>query len=278
MMGVRIDFAGAETAHMNCVVYNRPDISWNCPVVARCIRLFRCPCLSEHIMASLQRKEEALKTIIRNSPIRYICPQCFRLFPREDLLNRHIREQSDDTHAALAKGKSAEQSDMEEFLTSYRLSVNTSVAAENIPPSPDCFAVDFVVKYYHSFSDTTATLERRVDTLKEIIQASTIGFVCPICLRGFPRPALLYDHFRKRGDDAHALLGERSAEEQWETRMHAGLAKRTSRKQRDIEEFLTCYRQSVRTSMAVEDIPLNSCCFDVNFVVEHYRENIGTQH
>lgn len=277
-MGVRTDFTGTETAPMNCVVYNRPDISWNLPVVARCIRLFRCPCRSEHTMASLQRKEETLKTIIRNSPIRYICPPCFELFPREDLLNRHIRERSDEIHAALVKGRSAKKSDMDEFLTSYRLSVNTSVAAESIPPAPGCFAVDFVVKYCHSFPGTTAPLERRVDTLKKIIQASWIDFVCPICLKGFPRSDRLYDHFRKQGDEAHARPGERPAKEQWETRMHAGLAKRTSRKQWDIEEFLTCYRQSVRTSVAVEDIPPNSCCFDVNFVVEHYRENTGTQH
>lgn len=60
--------------------------------------------------------------------------------------------------------------------------------------------------------------------------------------------------------------------------MHAGLAKRTSRKQWVMEKFLTCYRQSVRMSMAVEDISPNSHCFEVNFVVEHYRENTRSRH
>ncbi|GFF99267.1 hypothetical protein IFM53868_10202 [Aspergillus udagawae] len=208
-------------------------------------------------MASLQRKEETLKMIIRNSPIRYLCPPCFEFFPREDLLNRHFCERRDDTHAGLRKGKSTEQSDMEEFLTYYRQSVNTSVAAEDIPPVPDCFAVDFVVEQYHSFQQTMASPQKRVETLKKIIQVSSIDFVCPICLKGFPRSALLYRHFRNQGDNTHA-----------------GLAKRTSKKQSYMEEFLTCYRRSVNTTMAVEMIPLDSHCFEVDFVVEHYGESI----
>ncbi|KAE8390138.1 hypothetical protein BDV23DRAFT_193990 [Aspergillus alliaceus] len=229
-------------------------------------------------MASLQREEETLKSIIRNSPHRYICPPCFKLFPREDLLNRHISEQRDDTHAWLRKGDLKERTDAEEFLVYYRQSVNTSVAAADIPPAPDCFGVNFVVEHYHSFPHARASLQRRVETLKKIIQVSYIDFVCPICLKGFPRPAVLYDHFRKQGDDTHARPAEITAKEQWEMEMHAGLAKRTSRKQWDMEDFLTCYRQSVRTSIAVEDIPPNSHCFEVNFVVEHYAENTGSQH
>ncbi|OJJ66312.1 hypothetical protein ASPBRDRAFT_48967 [Aspergillus brasiliensis CBS 101740] len=232
-------------------------------------------------MASLQTKEETLIMIIRNSPMRYICPPCFEFFPREDLLNRHMYERSDDTHAGLRAGlrkRDSTQTDAEKFLIYYRQSVNTSVAAENIPPAPDCFAVDFVVEHYHSFPRTMASLQRRVETLKKIIQVSPIDFVCPICLRGFPRPALLYDHFRKQGEDAHAPPAKKTAKEQWEMEMHAGLAKRTSRKQWDMEKFLTCYRQSVRTSMAVEGIPPNSHCFEVNFVIEHYSENTGSQH
>lgn len=255
MIGGRIDLASTEAAHMSLEVYNHPDISCNRPNMTHCLHPF------EHIMASLQMKEETFRTIIWNSPMRYICPPCIELFPREDLLNRHINDRSDDTHAGLRKRDSKEQTNAEEFLIYYRQSVNTSVAAEGIPPAPDCFAVDFVVEHYHSFPHTMASLQKRVETLKKIIQVSSIDFVCPICLRGFPRPALLYDHFRKQGEDIHARPAERTVKEQWE-----------------MKEFLTCYRQSVRTSVAVEDVPPNSHCFEVNFVVEHYGENTGSQH
>jgi hypothetical protein len=57
--------------------------------------------------------------IIRNSPIRFICPLCLESFPRDDILYRHFREQGDDAHAGLHKRKSTEQSDMNEFLTYY---------------------------------------------------------------------------------------------------------------------------------------------------------------
>ncbi|KAL5365872.1 hypothetical protein BJX96DRAFT_182016 [Aspergillus floccosus] len=229
-------------------------------------------------MASLERKEETLKSIIRNSAHRYICPLCFKLFPRGYLLIHHIHEQKDDTHASLRMGHSKGRTDAEEFLDYYRKSVNTSVAAADIPPVPHCFGVNFLVEHYYSFPHARASLQRRVETLEKIIQVSYIDFVCPICLKGFPRPAVLYDHFRKQGEDADARPAERTAEEQWEMEMHAGLAKRTTRKQWDMEEFLTCYRQSVKTSMAAENIPPSSHCFEVNFVVEHYGENTGSQH
>ncbi|KAL4891347.1 hypothetical protein BDV59DRAFT_67572 [Aspergillus ambiguus] len=204
-------------------------------------------------MASFQRKEETLKMIIRNSTIRFICPPCFKSFPRADTLFRHFRDRGDDMHAGLHKGKSEKQSDMEEFLPYYQRSVKTSVASEDIPSAPDCFAVDFIVEQYHSFQHTMASSQRRVETLKRIIQVSSIHFVCPICLKGFSRSDLLYRHFRKQEDNTHA-----------------GLAKRTSKKQSEVEEFLICYRQSLNTSVAVEGIPLDSHCFNVDFVVEHY--------
>ncbi|PYH99038.1 hypothetical protein BO71DRAFT_314938 [Aspergillus ellipticus CBS 707.79] len=106
-------------------------------------------------------KEETLRIIIRNSPIHYICPLYFEFFPREDLLNRHIYERSNNMHAGLRAGlrkRDSIQTDAEEFLIYYRQSVNISVAAENIPPASDCFAVDFVVEHYHSFPRTMASL------------------------------------------------------------------------------------------------------------------------
>ncbi|RDH26332.1 hypothetical protein BDQ94DRAFT_164573 [Aspergillus welwitschiae] len=191
-------------------------------------------------MANLSMKEETPMMIIRKSTTRYICPPFFEFFPQEDLLNRHIYEWSDYAHAGLRN----------------RLD-GTNLAAENIPPVTDCFAVDSVVEHYHFFPHTMASLQRRVETLKRINQVSSIYF---------------------QGEDAHARPVKRTAKEQWEMEMHAGLAKRTSRKQWDMEKFLTCYRQSVRTSMAVEDISPNCHCFEVNFVVEHYREHTGSQH
>jgi hypothetical protein len=138
------------------------------------------------------------------------------------------------------------------------------VAAKDMPPAAGCFAVDFVVdfvvEHYDSFKHTMASSQRKVETLKKIIQNSSIDLVCPLCLKGFPRPDPLYRHFREQGDDTHA-----------------GLHKRKSKKQSDMEEFLTCYRESVKASVAVEDMPLDSHCFAVDFVVEHYGEHTGMQ-
>ncbi|PWY96037.1 hypothetical protein BO94DRAFT_601211, partial [Aspergillus sclerotioniger CBS 115572] len=91
------------------------------------------------------------------------------------------------------------------------------------------------------------------EALRIIIQNSSIRFIYLLCLKGFPRVDTLYRHFREQQDDTHA-----------------GLAKRKLRKRTDNEFFLTCYQESVRASMAPENIPPGANCFEVNFVVKHF--------
>ncbi|KAH8430200.1 uncharacterized protein LDX57_007869 [Aspergillus melleus] len=205
-------------------------------------------------MASPQKKEETLKKIIQNSSIRFICPLCLKGFPRGDVLYRHFREQQDDKHAGLGKRTSKKKADIDSFFACYQELVRTPMAAESIPPGPNCFEVDFVVKNFGSSEHTLNTSETIEGTLKKIIQNSRIRFICPPCLKGFPRIDVLSHHFREQqeqGDDTHA-----------------GLAM----KDRDHFTFFLSYRVVLGTSMTARDIPRGPECFSTAFVVEHYEE------
>ncbi|RAL04891.1 uncharacterized protein BO80DRAFT_441136 [Aspergillus ibericus CBS 121593] len=196
-------------------------------------------------MASPQRRVETLKKIIQASSIDFVCPICLKGFPRSDALYHHFRKQGDNTHAGLAKRTSKKQSNMEEFLTCYRQSVNTSIAVESIPLHSHCFKVDFVVENYGE------NIETPHRTLLRVIENSKIRFSCPQCLKGFPRSDVLYEHFRRTGDN-----------------VHDGLAMRRT----DFDRFLSCYQEALRASIPSAQLPSSAKCFEYRFIVEHYGE------
>ncbi|KAE8397983.1 hypothetical protein BDV37DRAFT_264439 [Aspergillus pseudonomiae] len=59
-----------------------------------------------------------------------------------------------------------------------------------------------------------ASLQRQHNTLNKIIEHTSIKFICPECLRGFPRAYLLYRHFREQQDDTHKGLSMRNTDHQ----------------------------------------------------------------
>ncbi|KAA8652762.1 uncharacterized protein ATNIH1004_001667 [Aspergillus tanneri] len=95
--------------------------------------------------------------------------------------------------------------------------------------------------------------QRQCDTLKRIIQNSSIRLICPQCLRGFPRSDALYRHFREQEDDIHKGLDMRDT---------------------DHKTFLSCYQTAIGASIPAVELPIGVKCFEVLFVVEHYREDV----
>ncbi|KAF7590255.1 hypothetical protein BBP40_003093 [Aspergillus hancockii] len=233
-------------------------------------------------MASLQRQHDTLKIIVQKSPIRFICPQCLRGFPRSDALYRHFREQQDDIH----KGLYMRDTDHKSFLSCYQEALGASISAVQLPIGPKCFDVSYIVEHYgedaekhqHMIPKTTAhsgetaessiqladvstsafikmqDIERQLNTLNRIIQQTSIKFVCPKCLKGFPRPDILYDHFRKENDDIHKALDMRKTH---------------------FKQFLDGYQSSLRASIPAEKLPPASKCFEIQYVLEHYDEDSG---
>jgi hypothetical protein len=92
--------------------------------------------------SNLQRQNDALKQIIKNSTIRVVCPICFQGFPRNDKLYKHFREQKDDTHHALDK----RTTDFSTFLSCYQVSLGAFIPAESLANNPRCFDVLFVIE------------------------------------------------------------------------------------------------------------------------------------
>ena len=96
-----------------------------------------------------------------------------------------------------------------------------------------------------------SSLQRQNDTLKRIIEKSSIKLICPRCLQGFPRSDSMYKHFQKQQDIIHNGLGMRS---------------------RDNDKFVECYQIALKSSIPSEKLPRDSKCFEVLFIVEHYGE------
>lgn len=86
--------------------------------------------------------------------------------------------------------------------------------------------------------------------MKQIIQKSAIRVLCPECLQGYPRPALLYKHFRDKGDT-----------------IHEGLAAKKS----DFGKFLYTYREVMGNRMLPDNLRSQNC-FEIMFVIENYRK------
>ncbi|KAA8652773.1 hypothetical protein EYZ11_011439 [Aspergillus tanneri] len=102
-----------------------------------------------------------------------------------------------------------------------------------------------------------ASVQRQCDTLKEIIHKSSIRFIFPQCLQGFPRSDLLYRHFRAEEDEVHAGLSVRDT---------------------DFKRFLSCYQKALRASIPAEKLPFDSKRFDVLFIVQHYGQDTESQY
>ncbi|PWY91467.1 hypothetical protein BO94DRAFT_427782, partial [Aspergillus sclerotioniger CBS 115572] len=83
--------------------------------------------------------------------------------------------------------------------------------------------------------------------LSKIIEHTSIRFVCPECLRGFPRTYLLYRHFREQQDDIHKGLGMRNT---------------------DHQTFLLCYQKALKASIPAEQLPQDSKCVELAYTVE----------
>ncbi|KAE8406780.1 hypothetical protein BDV37DRAFT_291892, partial [Aspergillus pseudonomiae] len=97
-----------------------------------------------------------------------------------------------------------------------------------------------------------ASLQRQHNTLNKILEHTSIRFICPECLRGFPRPYLLYRHFREQQDD-----------------IHKGLSMRNT----DHQTFLLCYQKALKASIPAGQLPVDSKCFETAYIVEHYEED-----
>ena len=102
------------------------------------------------------------------------------------------------------------------------------------------------------FQSTMASLQRQHNTLNKILEHTSIRFICPECLRGFPRPYLLYRHFREQQDD-----------------IHKGLSMRNT----DHQKFLLCYQKALKASIPAGQLPTDSKCFETAYIVEHYEED-----
>ncbi|KAE8310957.1 hypothetical protein BDV41DRAFT_543132 [Aspergillus transmontanensis] len=95
-----------------------------------------------------------------------------------------------------------------------------------------------------------ADLERRYNTLNEIVQKTTIRYVCPKCLRGFSRPTLLYQHFRE--DESHNAL---------------------SMRREDFKRFLSSYQESLGCKIPAKELPPDAECFRIQYVIDHYKRD-----
>ncbi|KAE8167951.1 hypothetical protein BDV40DRAFT_284438 [Aspergillus tamarii] len=105
------------------------------------------------------------------------------------------------------------------------------------------------------FESNMASLQRQHDTLRKIVEQTSTKFICPQCLRGFPRPDVLYCHFRRQEDDIHQGLDMRNT---------------------DHKTFLLCYHKALKASIPAEQLPQGSQCFELAYIVEHYGEDVET--
>ena len=104
-------------------------------------------------MPSLQRKYNTLENIIKKTPARYICPKCLEAFPRSDVLRNHFRNQDDDIH----KGLDMVNINFKKFLSCYQASLGSDINARDMPTSPKCFELFFIVEHYENDTGLTMT-------------------------------------------------------------------------------------------------------------------------
>lgn len=102
-----------------------------------------------------------------------------------------------------------------------------------------------------------ADLERKLVTLRRIIQQTSIRYLCPICLKGFPRPDTLYDHFRKKKDDTHEGLSMRRT---------------------DFKRFISSYQAALGASIPAAELPFDNKCFELQYVLEHRGQDSEKPH
>ncbi|KAE8156488.1 hypothetical protein BDV40DRAFT_76780 [Aspergillus tamarii] len=95
-----------------------------------------------------------------------------------------------------------------------------------------------------------ADLERRYNTLNQIVQKTAIRYVCPKCLQGFSRPTFLYQHFRE--DESHNAL---------------------SMRRKDFTKFLSCYQESLGCKIPATELPQDAECFNIQYVIDHYKRD-----
>ncbi|OJJ65617.1 hypothetical protein ASPBRDRAFT_139693 [Aspergillus brasiliensis CBS 101740] len=96
-----------------------------------------------------------------------------------------------------------------------------------------------------------ASLQMQNRTLSRVIENSKIRFLCPQCLKGFPRSDALYEHFRRTSDEIHDGLDMRRT---------------------DFDRFFSCYQVALRASILPAQLPFGAKCFEYRFIVEHYGE------
>lgn len=93
-----------------------------------------------------------------------------------------------------------------------------------------------------------------LDTLKKILENSSINVICPPCLKGFSRADILYAHFREEGKT---------------DQMHAGLAM----KQTDFVKFHAYYERAIGAPIPSSELRHGHKCFKTWFIIEHYRRD-----
>ncbi|RAK98696.1 uncharacterized protein BO80DRAFT_457046 [Aspergillus ibericus CBS 121593] len=101
-------------------------------------------------------------------------------------------------------------------------------------------------------SEPTSHLQTQLDTFKEIIEKSRINYICPQCLKGFPRPDVLRQHFQSEKDD-----------------IHQGLAMKDT----DFGTFYVNYQIAIKAFLPASLLRYGPDCFKPNFVVEHYKDD-----
>ncbi|RAL06634.1 uncharacterized protein BO97DRAFT_321998, partial [Aspergillus homomorphus CBS 101889] len=90
---------------------------------------------------------------------------------------------------------------------------------------------------------------RQFSTQKEVLRRSKIKFLCPECLRGFPRPDTLYRHLQEVDDEAHEGF---------------------SLRKKDFKRFFPCYQECLGASVPSNCLPKPPHCFESQFVIEHW--------
>ncbi|PYH75344.1 hypothetical protein BO82DRAFT_36507 [Aspergillus uvarum CBS 121591] len=104
-------------------------------------------------MSSLQRQFNTQKAVLRQSTIKYLCPECLRGFPRPDTLYRHFQDVNDEAH----KGLRSRKDDYNQFYSCYQKCLGASIPSKCLPKPPHCFELQYVIEHYGKDLDNGAS-------------------------------------------------------------------------------------------------------------------------
>ncbi|PYH75401.1 hypothetical protein BO82DRAFT_32797 [Aspergillus uvarum CBS 121591] len=104
-------------------------------------------------MSSLQRQFNTQKEVLRQSTIKYLCPECLRGFSRPDTLYRHFQDVKDEAH----RGLSLRKDDYNQFYSCYQKCLGASIPSKCLPKPPHCFELQYVIEHYGKDLDNGAS-------------------------------------------------------------------------------------------------------------------------